>query len=121
MGGAGLIGGVALHFAAAADGLGGLIAAQLVAGAAWGAIMMSAVSAALTIGRGGDEGRVVGTLFSALALATVTRMAFVAGGVPGDPAYAGLLVWTPPLSWIAGGAVLLILLGVTTARRPAPA
>ena len=48
-------------------------------------------------------------------------MAFVAGGVPGDPAYAPLLAWTPPLTWLAGGAVLLVLLGVTTTRRPATA
>ena len=119
--GAALIGAVALQVAAAADGLGLLIAAQLVAGAAWGAMMMSAVAAALAIGQGGDEGRVVGTLFSALALATITRMALVAGGVAGDPGYAALRDWTPPASWLAGGAVLLILLGVAAVRRPATA
>ena len=50
------------------------------AGAAWGCMPMSAVSAALAIGDSGAEGQVVGLVFSALALATFARMAAVAGG-----------------------------------------
>ncbi|MBI3516812.1 MAG: MFS transporter, partial [Proteobacteria bacterium] len=65
MASASVIGGVAMQVASGAESLATLIAAQLVAGAAWGAMMMSAVSAALAIGQGGDEGRVVGTMFSA--------------------------------------------------------
>ena len=121
MAGAGVIGGVATHVAGAAESLPTLISAQLVAGAAWGAMMMSALSAALAIGQGGDEGRVIGAMFSALALATVTRMAFVAGGLPGDPGYATLLAWAPPVTWIVGGGVFLILLMLASQRRPATA
>jgi hypothetical protein len=56
-----------------------LIAAQL-SPARWGCMLMAAVSAALAIGETGAEGKVVGLVFSALALATFARMAAVAGG-----------------------------------------
>ena len=119
MGAAGVIGGAATHVAALAPSLEVLIAAQLTAGAAWGAISMSAVSAALAIGHGGREGRLVGALYSAFALATVVRIGLVASGAAGDRNYAALLAWTPPVTWIAGGAVLLVLFVAAPTRRPA--
>ena len=45
--------------------------AQFAAGAAWGAILMSAFTVAFAIGENGGEGRMSGLLFSALALATL--------------------------------------------------
>ena len=84
-------------------------------------MLMSAVSAALTIGRGGAEGRLVGTMWSALALATVMRMGLVAGGVPGDPAYKPLLPFVPTVAWLVAGAALLVLYIVAGQRRPATA
>ena len=61
-----------------------MMAAQFLAGAAWGCMLMAAVSAALAIGETGAEGKVVGLVFSALALATFARMAAVAGGLQKD-------------------------------------
>ena len=42
---------------------------------------MSAFTVAFAIGENGGEGRMSGLLFSALALATLTRMATVATGL----------------------------------------
>ncbi|HEX3398194.1 MAG TPA: hypothetical protein VHS76_15935 [Steroidobacteraceae bacterium] len=69
MGAAGLLGAGAVLVAEVAGGLNTEIAAQFIAGAAWGCMLMSAVSAALAIGHTGAEGKVAGLVFSALALA----------------------------------------------------
>src|SRR5258708_31668833 len=78
MGGAGVLGALAVIGAELAGNLNMLIAAQFVAGAAWGCMLMSAISAALAIGETGAEGKVTGLGFSALALATLARVAAVA-------------------------------------------
>jgi hypothetical protein len=70
---------------------------------------MAAVSAALAIGETGAEGKVVGLVFSALALATFARMAAVAGGLQKMPEYAPLLQWTPVACWAVAGAGLLVI------------
>jgi MFS family permease len=109
MGAAGLFGALAVVGAELAGSLNVLIAAQFVAGAAWGCMLMSAVSAALAIGETGTEGKVVGLVFSALALATFARMAAVAGGLQKLPEYAPLLHWAPVACWSVAGAGLLVL------------
>jgi len=109
MGAAGLLGAIAVIGAEMAGSLNMLIAAQFLAGAAWGCMLMSAVSAALAIGTTGAEGKVVGLVFSALALATFARMAAVAGGLPKLPDYAPLLHWAPVACWAVAGAGLLVL------------
>jgi hypothetical protein len=109
MGAAGLLGAVAVLAADFASGLQMLIAAQFIAGAAWGCMLMSAVSAALAIGHTGAEGKVTGLLFSALALATFARMAAVAGGLQKLPDYAPLLHWAPVACWSVAGAGLLVI------------
>ncbi len=109
MGAAGLLGAIAVVGAEMAGGLNMLIAAQFLAGAAWGCMLMSAVSAALAIGETGAEGKVVGLVFSALALATFARMAAVAGGLQKLPDYAPLLHWAPVACWSVAGAGLLVL------------
>jgi hypothetical protein len=40
-------------------------------------------------------------------------------GAAGDRSYAALLAWTPPVTWVAGGAVLLVLFVAAPTRRPA--
>jgi hypothetical protein len=90
MGAAGLLGALAVVAAELAGNLNMLIASQFIAGAAWGSMLMSAISAALAIGERGAEGKVVGLVFSALALATFARMAAVAGGLQKLPEYAPL-------------------------------
>ena len=109
MGAAGLLGAVAILGAELAGNLNTLIVAQFVAGAAWGCMLMSAVSAALAIGDSGAEGKVVGLVFSALALATFARMAAVAGGLQKLPEYAPLLHWAPVACWSVAGAGLLVM------------
>ena len=109
MGAAGLLGAVAVLVAELAGGLNTLIAAQFIAGAAWGCMLMSAVSAALAIGHTGAEGKVTGLVFSALALATFARMAAVAGGLQKLPDYAPLLHWAPIACWSVAGAGLLVI------------
>ncbi len=109
MGAAGLLGALAVIGAEFAGSLNMLIAAQFIAGAAWGCMLMSAVAAALAIGDTGAEGKVVGLVFSALALATFARMAAVAGGLQKLPEYAPLLHWAPVACWAVAGAGLLAI------------
>jgi Major Facilitator Superfamily len=115
MGAAGLLGAVAVLVAEFAGGLNTLIVAQFIAGAAWGCMLMSAISAALAIGETGAEGKVTGLVFSALALATFARMAAVAGGLQKLPDYAPLLHWAPIACWSVAGAGLLV---IVAARLP---
>jgi len=109
MGAAALFGAVAVLVAELAGDLSTLVIAQFVAGAAWGCMLMSAVSAALAIGETGAEGKVTGLLFSALALATFARMAAVAGGLQKLPEYAPLLHWAPVACWSVAGCGLLVI------------
>lgn len=109
MGAAGLIGAIAILAAHLAQGLGLLLVAQLAAGAAWGAILMSAFTVAFAIGENGGEGRMSGLLFSALALATFARMAAVATGFGADATLRAVLAWAPTLCWAIAGAALLWL------------
>jgi len=109
MGVAGLLGAFAVLGAELAGNLNTLIAAQFIAGAAWGCMLMSAISAALAIGERGAEGKVLGLVYSALALGTLARMAAVAGGLQKLPDYAPLLHWAPIACWSVAGAGLLVL------------
>jgi hypothetical protein len=109
MGSAGLLGALAVLGAEFAGSLNVLIAAEFIAGAAWGCMLMSAISAALAIGDGGAEGRVLGLVFSALALATFARMSAVAGGLQRIPEYAPLLHWAPVACWSVAGTGLLVI------------
>jgi Major Facilitator Superfamily len=109
MGAAGLLGALAVLGAEFAGNLHVMIVAQFLAGAAWGCMLMAAVSAALAIGEAGAEGKVVGLVFSALALATFARMAAVAGGLQKLPEYAPLLQWAPVACWSVAGAGLLVI------------
>ena len=109
MGVAGLFGAAAIAAAEFAGSLNILIAAQFLAGAAWGCMLMSAISAALAIGSTGAEGKVTGLVFSALALGTFARMAAVAGGLQKIPDYAPLLHWAPVACWSVAGAGLLVI------------
>ncbi|TWA99573.1 MFS transporter [Bradyrhizobium stylosanthis] len=109
MGAAGLFGAVAIVVAELAGSLDTLIVAQFLAGAAWGCMLMSAISAALAIGATGAEGKVTGLVFSALALGTLARMAAVAGGLQKMPEYAPLLHWAPVACWAVAGAGLLVI------------
>ena len=116
MGAAGLFGALAVFGAEHAGSLNMMILAQFIAGAAWGCILMSAVSAALAIGETGAEGKVVGLVFSALALATFARMAAVQQGLPKLPEYQPLLHWAPVACWAVAGAGLLAIVAARAQR-----
>jgi hypothetical protein len=118
MGAAGLVGALAIIAMQIASTLGLAVAAQLIAGAAWGAILMSAFATAAALGYTGTEGKVTGVLFSTLALATFARMATTASGALSDPSLAPLLHWAPIVCWVVGGAMLLALT-VSHVRRVA--
>jgi len=95
--------------AATAGSLDALIAAQLVAGGAWGCVMMAAFSAALEIGRTGREGLVLGLLFATLAGATLARIAAVITELNRQPALAPALDAAPFVLWFAAGLLFCFL------------
>jgi hypothetical protein len=83
-----------------------LIALQLVAGAAWGALLMSACAAAMAAGRTGAEGRVIGAMFSLFAVAALMRTGIVAAQLNLSTDAKLVLEWTPPAIWIAAALLL---------------
>lgn len=104
--------------AAGAGSLALLIAAQLVAGGAWGSMLVAIFSSADDLGRSGREGLALGTMFAMLALATILRIGVVLAGVPKNTALAPAVTWLPAVLWVAGG----IVIGVLALRtRPPPA
>lgn len=109
MGAAALVGALAILAAHLAQGLEQMVVAQFAAGAAWGAILMSAFTVAFAIGENGGEGRMSGLLFSALALATLARMTAVATGFNTDPSFKAALEWVPTFCWAAAGFGLIYL------------
>ena len=109
MGVAACVGALATWAASLASSLELLLAAQFVAGGAWGLLMMSAVTSALVIGRTGREGLVTGSLFSLLALAAFARMALVASQLNKDAQVAPLLGLLPVAAWTLAGLLLLAL------------
>jgi MFS family permease len=108
------VGALAALGAAHAPGKGPLIAAQFLAGGAWGAASVAAYSAAIGFGRTGREGRFLGTLFAVLAIAAFARIGAVASGLALDPSVRALLPWLPQTAWLL--AALLLACGL----RPAP-
>ncbi|NJD35716.1 MAG: MFS transporter [Betaproteobacteria bacterium] len=110
-------GALASALAAAAPSLESLLVLQFLAGGAWAAVLMSAMTAAISIGHVGCEGAATGGLFALLAFATFTRMGLVAAQLNQDPVVSALLVWLPGLAWMVAG----LLLAWLTLRVRAPA
>ncbi len=104
-----VLGAFASALAAAAPSLESLLALQFLAGGAWAAVLMSAMTAAIAIGHVGREGAATGGLFALLAIATFTRMGLVAAQLNKDPAVGALLIWLPGLAWICAGLLLVWL------------
>jgi MFS family permease len=104
-----VLGALASVLAAAAPSLESLLALQFLAGGAWAAVLMSAMTAAIAIGHVGREGAATGGLFALLAIATFTRMGLVAAQLNKDPAVSALLVWLPGLAWLVAGVILVWL------------
>ena len=94
------------YAAAEAPALELLIAGQLVAGGAWGCVLMAGFSAAVEFGRTGREGWALGLFFAALAAATLARMGAVLAGVNQAPELATVLAAAPAVLWCAATALL---------------
>lgn len=117
------VSGIAAVLVPAAGSLATLAAIQFVAGAGWGCVMMSALAAALAMGRTGREGFVAGGLWSLLALATLTRIAMVIAQVPQQPGWKPFLAWAPGALWLTAGLLLVAVAGATRGEpgaRPEP-
>ena len=106
---AGLIGGIALVACATAPPLPLMIALQIVAGTAWGAVFVSAISFAAQIGRSGREGGWIGATLALMALAAVGRIVLVLTVLPGNTAFAGQLPWLTGAAWLLGAGVLVLM------------
>jgi Major Facilitator Superfamily len=102
-----LVGAAAAWATAHATDLISLSVAQFICGGAWGAVMMSAVAAAFTLGHRGSEGRAVGAVFSLIAVAAMVRIVLVAGHFQDVPAVAPALPWLPIFCWLGAGLMLL--------------
>jgi MFS family permease len=87
-----------------------LLAAQLLAGGAWGCMLMACFTAALEFGRTGREGLALGILFAALAGATLARIAATVAELGRQPGFSDVLVWAPFAFWIAAAVVFATLM-----------
>jgi hypothetical protein len=101
------IGAVAVLYTTQADALGPLIAAQLVAGAAWAAVMFGAFGTAMALGHTGREGFSAGGMHSMFAFAAMLRILVIATQLNQDPGLLQTLSWAPALCW--GAAALLLM------------
>ncbi|HEX2541903.1 MAG TPA: MFS transporter [Caldimonas sp.] len=97
-----------------------LIAAQLLAGAAWAGVLVSAFAWALERGGGGRAGTYAGVLSSVLALAALARMASVSAGLPQERIYGFALLWWPFIGWLLASALVLVLRFATRGRELSP-
>lgn len=110
-----VVGAVASAGVALAGNLTVLIALQVLAGAAWGVLLMSAFSAALAAGHTGAEGRVTGAMFSLFALAALTRIGIIATQVEVTANIRLALDYAPAALWAL--AALLLWRGVIVSAR----
>jgi hypothetical protein len=96
-------------------GLEALVAAQFIAGGCWGAVCVGAYTAAVSFGRRGREGLLLGTLFAMFALAVFARIGAVATGLAASPDFKQLSPWLPLVCWALAAA--LAALAMATAGR----
>jgi hypothetical protein len=83
-----------------------LVALQLIAGAAWGALLMSAYAAAMAAGHTGAEGRVIGAMFSLFGVAALMRIGIVAAQLNLSTDAKLALEWAPPAIWMLAAFLL---------------
>lgn len=90
-----------------APGLPALLAAQFLAGGCWGAICVGAYTGAVSFGRRGREGALLGTLFAVFAVATLARIGAVATGLAASADFKALAPWIPLVCWTLASGVAL--------------
>ncbi len=103
-------GAAAVLYAAHAGSLGPLVAAQLIAGASWAAVMFGAFGAAMALGHTGREGYASGGMFSMFAFAAMLRIALIATQLNQDAGVQQALAYAPAALWAAAALLLLALL-----------
>lgn len=108
-------GAVAVLYSAQADALAPLIAAQVIAGACWAALMFGAFGAATTLGHSGREGFSAGGMHAMFALAALLRILVIATQLNLDSGIMQALAWAPALCW--GAAALLLVYALSAGRR----
>ncbi|MFN0184075.1 MAG: MFS transporter [Aquabacterium sp.] len=101
-----LVAAAASAVAAGAGSLPLLLVAQGLAGAAWGAALMSGFSAAVFFGHVGREGFMGGALNAALAGAAFSRIALVTFVAPAPALFANAWGWVPGLVFALAAALL---------------
>ncbi|MFN9490999.1 MAG: MFS transporter [Betaproteobacteria bacterium] len=109
-----MVGVIAAIASAQAPGLQALIAAQIIAGAAWAAILFGAFGAAMALGHTGREGFSSGGMHAMFALAALLRIGVVALQLNQQPDFAASLTLMPALCW--GLAALLLVLALARSR-----
>jgi hypothetical protein len=82
---------------------------------------MSAFTAAFSTGENGNEGKMVGVLFSALAFATFLRIGVIYLGWHRNPEIMAILKWVPFACWTVAGAMLIALVIAWARQKMAPA
>jgi MFS family permease len=102
------LGAIASLVAVLASSLQVLIAAQFVAGGCWGAACVGAYTAVIGFGRTGREGRFLGMLFAAFALAAFARIAAYASDLVVDAEFRAWLPWIPEAAWLAAALLFLM-------------
>lgn len=110
-----VVGAVASAGVALAGTLTLLAALQVLAGAAWGVLLMSAFSAALAAGHTGAEGRITGAMFSLFALAALARIGIVAAQIDIAANIRVVLDYAPAALWAL--AALMLWRGVLISER----
>ena len=114
-----LVAGAAAGAATIAPTLPVLVAIQLVAGAAWAGIIVSAFAWALVRGGAGQAGAFAGAISSVLALATLLRMGSVSAGWPKAPGFSDALIWWPLIGWLLASLVIVVLVARGRPANPA--
>jgi len=104
------LGTLGLLVAAIAPNLALTIAGHVVAGGAWGSVLMAGLSTAISLGRTGREGVLSGLWFSTQSLAAFVRILVVAAHVDQQSGFTALAAWAPGALWFGGTCVFLSLL-----------
>jgi Na+/melibiose symporter-like transporter len=111
------VGAMATYAAMVAPALDLLVAAQFIAGGAWGMVNVAAFTAAIGFGRTHREGVFVGGLFATFAVAAFFRIGAYTGNIEASPAIGYALAWGPTWGWVAATLVLIVGMRLASPRQ----
>lgn len=93
----------------ALPGIAAAVGGYVIAGAGWGAVLPSTFGLAAASGQPRHVGAHTGLLFAALAGAAFLRIGLGVGGWTKDQALAPMMASAPPLLWLCGGMLILLI------------